>query len=179
MAVVPNFDYNASFDLVDHPHQRPHQHNTFLGVLARRKPDQNTYANTPDVDISDALSHYLVDIEVPGIKDPSSISVLWTSWRSLVVSGSTFRVWRSQHDVVANNATSEDDQQEEREDLPPWLVMGERRIGSFRREFHFPVDIDIEKLDAKLEAGLLRLKVPKQLHTYPRGSGKVKVVSKD
>ena len=64
-------------------------------------------------------------------------------------------------------------------EMPPWLILGERRIGSFRREFSFPVDVDMEKLSAKLEAGLLTIKVPKRINSYPRGSGKLKIVSAD
>ncbi|KAK6401838.1 hypothetical protein LTR95_019136, partial [Oleoguttula sp. CCFEE 5521] len=65
------------------------------------------------------------------------------------------------------------------EDLPLWLILGERRIGSFRRELHFPVEVDIEKLEAKLEAGLLRLNVPKKLHSYSQGSGKIHIATGD
>lgn len=36
----------------------------------------------------------------------------------------------------------------------------------------------MEKLEARLEAGLLRLKVPKQAN-YPKGSGTVKIASDD
>ena len=77
------------------------------------------------------------------------------------------------HDATASAADK--DQFE----MPPWLILGERRIGSFRREFNFPVDVDMEKLSAKLEAGLLTIKVPKRINSYPRGSGKLKIVSAD
>lgn len=162
--------YEPPFELVDHPHERLHQHNTFLGVMAHRKPDQKTYPNHPDVDISDAIGYYLIELELPGIKDASAIALNWTSCRSLVVAGTSFRSWElkptSDTKSVSNgekdriDATSEGglnnrapkDAKEETDGrnthLPPYLVIGERRIGSFRREFHFPVELDVEKVEA-------------------------------
>ena len=46
----------------------------------------------------------------------------------------------------------------------PMLLVGERRIGPFRRQLFFPDEVDKEGLVAKLEAGLLKLKVPKHGH---------------
>ncbi|KAK1808635.1 mitogen-activated protein kinase kinase kinase [Friedmanniomyces endolithicus] len=66
---------------------------------------------------------------------------------------------------------------EDGSDLPPWVIIAERRIGAFRREFRFPVDVDMEKLDARLDAGLLHVVVPKKEHCYPKSSGKVKIVA--
>lgn len=63
--------------------------------------------------------------------------------------------------------------------MTPYLLSGERRIGTFRREFHFPVDVDMEHLEAKSEAGLLRVKVPKKIHSFPKGSGKIEDQSID
>nr|OQO22965.1 hypothetical protein B0A51_08025 [Rachicladosporium sp. CCFEE 5018] len=188
-------------ELADHPHERLHQHNTFLGSITRRKPDQKTYPNHPDCDVSDNLSHYLVDLELPGVKDPKSVSVNWISWRSVVVSGTITRPGSRPDDqdsskgANGNAGVAKDelalhrddskkifqskDEQEDADDLPPWLILGERRIGAFRREFHFPVDVDMEKLEAKLEGGLLRLKVPKKQHSFPKGSGKVNIASGD
>ncbi|KAM0708854.1 hypothetical protein Q7P35_005508 [Cladosporium inversicolor] len=193
--------YEPPFEHVDHPHERLHQHNTFLGVMARRKPDQKTYPNHPDVDISDAISYYLIELEVPGIKDAGAIALNWTSWRSLVVAGTIFRSWDPKTTLdldSASNSKSEkgdaagelrldveapkdakDEADAENAQLPPYLVIGERRIGSFRREFHFPVDVEVEKVEAKLEAGLLRIKVPKKSHTYPKGAGRIRIQSED
>jgi HSP20 family molecular chaperone IbpA len=83
--------YEPPLELVDHQHERLYQHNTFLSVMTRRKPNQKTYPNHPDVDISDAITHYLIELEVPGLKDADAITLNWTSSRSLVVVGSTFR----------------------------------------------------------------------------------------
>jgi HSP20 family molecular chaperone IbpA len=192
--------YEPPLQLVDHPRERLHQHNTFLGVVARKDPDQKAYPNHPDVDISDAIGYYLIELEAPGIKSADSIALNWTSWRSLVVAGSSFRSWEP--DTSANPRTTSNGhragESADRSDLdasalkgskvkvndvndqlPPFLVVGERRIGSFRREFHFPVDIVVEKVEAKLEAGLLRVSVPKKSHMDLKGIGKVRVQGMD
>jgi HSP20 family molecular chaperone IbpA len=196
----PYIYYEPPLHLVDHPRERLHQHNTFMGVVARKDPDQKAYPNHPDVDISDAIGCYLIELEVPGIKNADSIALNWTSWRSLVVAGSSFRSWEL--DTSANSRTTSNGhragESADRSDLdasalkdskakandvndqlPPFLVIGERRIGSFRREFHFPMDIVVEKVEAKLEAGLLRVRVPKKSHMDLKGVGKVRVQGVD
>jgi HSP20 family molecular chaperone IbpA len=44
----------------------------------------------------------------------------------------------------------------------PELLVRERRLGPFRRHLTFPEEVDMEKLTAKLEAGLLHIRVPKK-----------------
>jgi HSP20 family molecular chaperone IbpA len=68
----------------------------FIGVVARKNSDQKAYPNDLDVDISDAISYYLIELEVPGIKNTDTVTLNWTSWRSLVVTGSYFRSWGSE-----------------------------------------------------------------------------------
>jgi HSP20 family molecular chaperone IbpA len=118
--------YEPPLILVDHPRERLHQHTTFIDVVARKNPDQKAYPNHPDVDISDTISCYLIELEVPGIKKADTINLNWTSGRSLVVAGSTFRSWDSETwEDIQVEASNVDNQ------LPPFLVSGERRIGSF------------------------------------------------
>ncbi|KAM0705458.1 hypothetical protein Q7P35_006817 [Cladosporium inversicolor] len=200
--------YTLPPELVDHAHERRHQHNTFMGAISHRKPDPKAYPNHPDVDLSDAVSHYLIDLEVPGTKDANTITLRWTSWRSLIIASTTFRPGDHVNektmeqdtdnggvndrtakiglDVKAlkdaqNGGPDKDSAGSLTEDghLPLYLLIGERRIGTFRREFHFPVDVDMEHLEAKLEAGLLRVKVPKKTHSFPKGSSKIEVQSMD
>jgi HSP20 family molecular chaperone IbpA len=191
--VNPYALYEPPLEFVDHQHERLHQHNTFLGVIARKRPDQKTYPNHPDVDISDAIIYYLIEVEVPGIKDAGAIALNWTSFKSLVVAGSTFRSWEPKTSLNPELATdgektknsvdldvralkdTKDKANDVNDQWPPYLVVGERRIGSFRREFHFPVDIDVGKVEATLEAGLLCIKVPRKSHMDLQGAGKVKV----
>lgn len=163
--------------MVDHPHERAHQHQSFLRCLAGKQPDPKSIANTPDVDIRDAIAHYLLEIEVPGVRYSANIRCQWTSSKTLIVSGEIERPAYGQQKKTTSTAGGErnipatDDDEEE----PPYVLVGERRIGSFKRLFTFPVDVDTEKLTAKLDAGLLCITVPKKEHHTPTGNGKVKV----
>ncbi|KAK5130945.1 hypothetical protein LTR08_001548 [Meristemomyces frigidus] len=181
----------------DHQHDRRHQHQSFMGALAHRQPDPQLSPNHPDVDLSDAIGYYLVEVEVPGIKDTKDITCQWTSWRSLVISGTTTRSWQSQATKTNSSAAksgsplakvmstdsdgskSEQAVDESDDELPPYLYIAERRIGSFRRQFNFPVDVDMERLTAVLDAGLLCIKLPKKHHDAPKGSGKIKILTVD
>jgi HSP20 family molecular chaperone IbpA len=71
----PHTYYELLLSLLDHPHERLHQHKTFSGKVARKNPDQKAYPNHPDVDISDANSYYLVELEVPGVMNRDSITL--------------------------------------------------------------------------------------------------------
>ena len=61
------------------------------------------------------------------------------------------------------------------QERPVYVVLGERRIGSFRRLFTFPVEVEHESMTAKLEAGLLKIRVMKKLHHVPKGSGRIDI----
>ena len=46
-------------------------------------------------------------------------------------------------------------------DLPS-LLCDERKVGPWQRSFTLPVDVDMKGLRARLEAGLLRIDLPKR-----------------
>ena len=180
---IPLFGYDGPPMFADHPHAREHQHMTYLQFLARKQPDQKNHPNYPDVDIRDAVSHYLIELECPGVKDPADINCQWTSSRHLTVSGTTARpeyVPYSDAELLAlmPRVCREEDipaLKDGESERPVCVVLGERRIGSFRRLFTFPVEIEHESMTAKLEAGLLRIRVMKELHVVPKGSGRVDI----
>jgi HSP20 family molecular chaperone IbpA len=183
------YGYDPLIPLVDHPHERSHQHQTFWNSLLRKQPDANLYPNYPDVDVREASTKYLVEVEVPGIKDASEITCEWTQMKSLVVTGCINRPpseSQSPSPEAASRTEAEGDRNElgtresKGEDKPskhdePFLLVGERKIGPFRRHFYFPVDVERENLTAKLEAGLLKIRVPKKKHAAPKGDGKISV----
>lgn len=177
---VPLFAYDAPPTLADHPHAREHQHTTFMQYLARKQPDPKNYPNYPDVDIRDAINHYLIELECPGIKDAADIHCQWTSSRHLTVTGDIARpeyVGSGKDDVLAlmPMLCRESQIEAQIESRPVYLVLGERRIGSFRRNFTFPVEVEQENMTAKLEAGLLKIVLPKHKHHAPKGTGKVDI----
>jgi len=164
------YGYDFPPQIADHLHQRNHQHQTFLQYLTNQKPRPEDYPNQPDVDIRDAFTEYIVDIEVPGIKNPHDIKVSWTSSRSLLVSGNVVRP-EIGHPAAGKDAHEEGKEHHVHE---PELLVRERRLGPFRRHFTFPDEVDMEKLVAKLDAGLLTIRVPKKGLTAVK-SGKVDV----
>ena len=193
MAGLAFTDYGGDFlplPFVDRQHERPHQHRTFLQYVARRIPPPEENPNRPDVDIRDSTTEYLVDIEVPGVKDTSEVTVKWTSTSSLVVLGTVERpIWgklkqemkeqkpaapivaTAEKDVDRTSHASESYPQDES------LVVGERRLGPFRRHVNFPIEVESGGVTAKLEAGLLSLRVPKAKHLMPKHNVNIEIMA--
>lgn len=171
------YGFGSPYPLVDHPHERTHQHQTIWRYLSHKGPDPKNYPNYPDVDIRDATGEYLVEIEVPGIKDSSEITCEWISLRRLVVSGSVGRPGSVPAVEQEGETGTRDAHGDFKPPKPhePYLLVGERRIGPFRRNFYFPADVEMEKMSAKLEAGLLRLRIPKREEYVPQEGGKINI----
>lgn len=165
MANYYYYGYDFAPPLADHMHQRTHQHRNLFHYLTHQKPRPEDFPNQPDVDVRDAVTEYLIDMEVPGIQNPHEISVSWTSTRSLVISGNIAgpepgKVVPEKHE---NKTGTRDANGSWKDSEPhgPEIILQERRIGPFRRRFNFPDEANMEKLTAKLEAGLLKVRVPK------------------
>jgi HSP20 family molecular chaperone IbpA len=172
---------------VDQPHERPHQHRTFLQYVTHHNPPPEENPNRPDVDIRDYTTEYLVDIEVPGVKNTSEVTVKWTSTSSFVVVGTVERpTWgkekqgmKEQQPAAPVVATPEKeiDKKSQSYAQDESLVIGERRLGPFRRFVHFPVEVESGGVTAKLEAGLLSLRVPKAKDLVPKHNVKIEIMA--
>lgn len=153
------FDYTGYYDLppplVDNPHERHHQHQSLVSYLARRHPRPEDYPNRPDVDIRDAIKEYLVEVELPGIKTPEEFTVTWTGHRALVLSG---KVDRPDYGVAENAKVEEEQPVASAGGVH--LLVGERRVGPFRRYINFPTEV--ENVNVTLEAGILKIRAPKK-----------------
>jgi HSP20 family molecular chaperone IbpA len=57
----------------------------------------------------------------------------------------------------------------------PQILIGERKVGAFERHFSFPLEVDMDGLEAKLVAGLLHIKVPKRAHALPTKGGVITI----
>jgi len=57
------------------------------------------------------------------------------------------------------------------------LVVEERRLGPFRRYINFPIQIEAKEVTAKLEAGLLTLRIPKATHITPEHDLNVEITT--
>lgn len=148
---------------VDHAHQRSHQHQNLWQAMTLRKPNQERFPNHPDADILDYTNRYVVEVEVPGIKDVSKLKIQWLDRQTLLVKGETER--EEQRASIANgteNRASKVNENAESKVHLPYLVIGERRLGSFERRFTFPAaSVEQDGVKARLEAGLLTLTIPK------------------
>jgi len=47
-------------------------------------------------------------------------------------------------------------------DILPSVLLGERKLGPWRRTFTLPEDVEMKELKARLEGGLLRIDLPKR-----------------
>ncbi len=155
--------------------------------MAAKQADQRKIPNHPDVDLIDEVTGYVIQVEVPGIKDVNNIKCQWTSSTQLIVTGDNTPPEKTEG--TSGNATKEDKSTKDLWyhsgnhgllEFAPRSIIAERRMGMFRRDFSFAPDtVDIEKMTAKLEGGLLSLVVPKRSHHIPKGNGTVKIEQVD
>lgn len=173
-----SYDYPPA--LVDNIHERTHQHRTLLEQLTHRRPLPEEHPNQPDVDLRDTADAYLLEVEVPGVKSKEQITVHWTTSRNLIIRGDVLRPDDSKKedqlkdqpevDTEAHpvDARISQDSTNKSNEHPPVLLVGERRIGPFRRIFNFPSDVDMNNLSVRLDAGLLIVRAPKKTPTHPK-----------
>lgn len=99
---------------------------------------------TPEIDVFDTPSAYIVHASLPGAKKPD-ISITYSATRSSVnISG-----------VVTRPGVDEE--------LMSTLALDERKVGAFERNVRLDesVKIDEDGISAKLEDGVLRVTIPK------------------
>jgi HSP20 family molecular chaperone IbpA len=176
MGDLAPYSHDVAPPLVDHLHERVHQHRSLFQYLTNKSPNPKMYPNHPDIDIRDTKTEYVIEMEVPGLDDPKEIACRWTGLQSLVVSGSIQRPEIATASVNTEAGTGDPKTENVLPDsAEAYLLVGERRIGEFQRHFYFPVEVVMEKLEAKLHAGVLRIRVPKVSHKIPTGNGVIKV----
>jgi HSP20 family protein len=93
---------------------------------------------SPSVDIAEDDKTYIVTAEIPGVRKEDVKVTLDED--HLVISG---------------------ERKEEKEEKDKRFHRVERAYGSFRRSFTLPDDVDADKIDARFEAGLLHVHLPK------------------
>jgi HSP20 family protein len=101
---------------------------------------------TPDADIFDTDSTYVVHVSLPGAKK-EDVGVNWDAEKSeLSIAGVIYRPGD--------------------EDFLKTLALNERKVGAFERKIRLgtranPANVDADGMTAKLEDGVLRVEVPK------------------
>ena len=96
-------------------------------------------ASAPAVDIAESDKAYEITAELPGL-DEKNIEV-----------------------KVANDTlTIKGEKKEEKEQKEKDYYLSERSYGSFERYFRVPEDVDVDKIEANLKSGVLRVVLPKK-----------------
>lgn len=125
----------------------------FVAEHPSNKNNDNTTAAkdnedfTPEADIFDTPSSYIIHISLPGAKK-EDVGVNWDAEKSeLSVAGVIYRPGD--------------------EELLKTLAMNERKVGPFERKIRLgtranPAHVDADSITAKLEDGVLRIEVRKE-----------------
>ncbi len=99
----------------------------------------------PAVDVSETKDAVIVKAEIPGM-DPKDIDVS-LSGDTLIIKG---------------------EKKEEKEEKDENFYRIEMRRGSFQRAVRIPVPVNKDKIEAKYEKGILKVKLPKTEETKPK-----------
>ena len=141
---------------------------------------------TPNFDVHETPSAYILDGELPGLSDKSALKVEFSDNQTLIVEGRVDRpvpcpTSGGEGETEAKEANAREGEESEKEladdgqqqqaeakgprpsrkQLKVWVT--ERSVGSFRRVFHLPSPVDTDDTRATLEHGVLRLVVPKKV----------------
>ncbi|TGZ80026.1 heat shock protein 30 [Ascodesmis nigricans] len=142
-------------------------------------------AFTPNFDVHETKDSFILEGELPGLSDKSNnLSLEFTDNNTLLIHG---KIERSQtrytdedgkvktiegsEEVKTITAATEDgektegkkvEEAEKKMENKPRYWVSERSIGEFSRSFSFPGLVDVEKVTASLEHGILKVVVPKK-----------------
>lgn len=104
-----------------------------------------TAAWSPMTDIDEEDDHYMLSLEIPGMKrDELKIEVI-------------------DNQVVISGERKTEEKRKEK-----GSVYSERRFGRFQRSFALPTHVDAEKIEAQYQDGVLKVYVPKSEAAKPR-----------
>jgi len=135
------------------------------------------HVHIPPVDIRETDTDYFFDVEIPGVTEKEGVSIQWTSTRTLVVEGSIPRVESEAETILhepfdLEQGGGEDDVDDStmtngagkkaKDGEKIRTVVSERKFGRFKRDFCFPVDVDMHSTKAVLAGGVLTIKTSKK-----------------
>lgn len=116
------------------------------GIIRGNGGTEQTLAATwaPSVDIEETDNHYLVRVEIPQVKkEDVKITI---DEGVLAVSG---------------------ERRQEKEDKGQRYHRIERSYGAFYRSFRLPDDVDVSKIEAKFDNGMLNVTLPRKATPTP------------
>ena len=111
----------------------------FNNFLTGRAPKAGTCV-MPSADVYETDDEYVFEFELPGFKKDDV---------KVKVEDNVLTVFSEL-------------QEEKKDDKDKNYHIVERRYGAFKRQFSLPENVDVEKIDAKFEDGVLQLKVQKK-----------------
>jgi HSP20 family molecular chaperone IbpA len=177
-----------------HPHhvsltRQPYSLQTLFQSVADRvdpiyvygdKPPHRAFS-APRFNVAETETNYVLEGELPGVRDKESINVVWLQNQVLVVhgtidsAGATTAARPAQSDEVKDanikepaplngKPPAESTGSRSRTTFPRQLLQ-ERHIGPFERSFTFPGEVGMDDMKASLTDGLLRIVVPKKIRS--------------
>lgn len=162
-------------------------------TVSDKKPQNRSLrAFSPNFDVYETAEAYYLEGELPGLSDKNAIDIEFADDRNMMIRGRISRSApkttseqpveekRRSLNPTVEDTDDEDDlgysvvhheekgkqveksvQEEQKEERKIWL--SERTFGAFQRSFSFPTPVDLDKTQATLEAGVLRIMVPKHV----------------
>jgi HSP20 family protein len=136
-------------------------------------------AFSPNFDIHETEHEYILEGEFPGISDKKNISIEFTDDNTILVHGKMERSTQGWKDASQGNVkqatieaaeeqkaiegtdSTQKTEKKEKEKKKPKYWVSERSVGEFSRSFRFPGDVDVDRVKASLEHGILKVVVPK------------------
>lgn len=104
--------------------------------------EMNRGASLPRVNVAEHEDEFIVEMAAPGMKRED------------------FHVELDNDILVISSETSQSN--EEKDEKNGSFTRREFSYGSFRRSFHIPNTVEVDKIKAKYQDGLLRLVIPKK-----------------
>jgi HSP20 family molecular chaperone IbpA len=174
-----------------HPHhvsltRHPYSLQTLLQSVSDRVDPSYVYSDKPPnrgfsaprFNVTETETSYILEGELPGVRDKESINVVWLQNKALVVHGTIESAVAATTPAPAQADEAKDantTQPGASDGKPPAEHKGgrskitfprqllhERHIGPFERSFTFPDEVDMDNMKASLTDGLLSIVVPKK-----------------
>jgi len=155
--VAPLYEHHPSTKPGDHPEDHHLSHSKKHDAPEERRIH-------PFVDMWETKSDYMADIELAGLENKDDITIQWTTSRTVFIEVTVPRSAPEDWDTKAEGAKTEPDEKKDEEGVT-WILR-ERRVGKVVRILMFPTDVDMKAMQARLVAGLLKIKVPKRFSSF-------------
>lgn len=117
--------------------------------------EERTSLWNPRVDFSETDDAYLIHADIPGVKK-EDIDIDVQDSLPRTGSGGTLSISGERHQESAET------------DKKHNVLRAERAVGRFYRSFSLPSTVDVDAIEAKVEDGVLNVRVPKAKEVKPR-----------